>query len=470
MKRLSILLVPVLSLSMVLAACGTAQEPPAPGGVDEYGVPTTELQEPGALQPLPPEATEPSLTQPPAEATEPGLTEPPAEATEPSVGEAPSEATEPGLAVSPTLEMSEPPVGEAPSQESGGDAVIPPTGSVQLNRASNLMDFEVQNSLAEPLGDVDALVIDTHASQVKYAIIGMGGFLGLGQTLIPVPYAALQLQTAAEAGTANAFVLDVSAEELEQAPSIESLDVIGAQAGAASEGQAQGSEFVPFEQREQEILSYWESKTAATGGETGAQQPADQSAGDQMAEAGAAQLVLAQDLLDATFLGADAAQGMSGQPGASDAQGQGSEYEQPASPDATSAQGMGEVQEITIDYSTGQVGYLLVYLMQTALAPEQGALPADQGQATGDPGQVAGDEPAVVSPDMQAAAEELLPVPLSALSWDAEAQTLSYTGAQSLAEAPTITAEEFEAGGWEATVDAFWGAASPEDTSNQSAP
>jgi len=449
---------------MFLAACGTAQEPPGPGGVDEYGAPTTELQEPGGMETLPPEATEP------------GLTEPPTEATEPSVGEAPPEATEPGLAVSPTLEAIEPPVGEAPSQESGGDAVIPPTGSVQLNRASNLMDFEVRNSLDEQVGDVDALVIDTHASQVKYAIIGTGGFLGLGQTLIPVPYDVLQLRTSAEAGAQgaevapNAFVLDVSTEELEQAPTIESLDVIGAQAGAASEGQAQGSEFVPFEQREQEILSYWESKAAATGGETGAQQPADQSAGEQMAEAGAQQFVLAQDLLNATFLSQSAAQEMNSEPGASDAQGQGSGYEQPTSPEVTSAQGVGEVQEITIDYSTGEVGYLLVYLMQTALAPEQGALPGDQGQATGDQGQSASDQPAVVSPEMQAAAEELIPVPLSALSWDAAAQTLTYTGAQSLGEAPTITAEEFDAGGWESKVADIWGAASQDDTSNQPAP
>jgi sporulation protein YlmC with PRC-barrel domain len=366
--------------------------------------------------------------------------------------------------------MTEPPVGEAPSQESGGGEVIPPTGSVQLNRASNLMDFEVWNTLAEPVGDVDALVIDMNASQVKYAIIGMGGFLGLGKTLIPVPYEALQLQTAAEAGATNAFVLDVSAEELEQAPSIESLDVIGAQAGAAPEGQAQGPEFLPFEQHEQEIRSYWESKISATGGETGAQQPTEQSTGDQMAEAAEAKLVLAQDLLDATFLGENTAQGMSSELGASDEQGQGSGYEQQTSPEVTSAQGAGEVQEITIDYNTGEVGYLLVYLMQTALAPGQEALPGDQGQVTGDQGQSAGDQPAVVSPDMQAAAEELIPVPLSALSWDAEAQTLSYTGHKPLGEAPTITAEEFDAGGWESKVEDFWGAASQDDTSNQSAP
>lgn len=57
-------------------------------------------------------------------------------------------------------------------------------------RASNLMGKTVRNPQDEEVGEVDDLVI-TEDGQV-HAIISVGGFLGLGEHLVAVPYNELQ--------------------------------------------------------------------------------------------------------------------------------------------------------------------------------------------------------------------------------------------------------------------------------------
>jgi sporulation protein YlmC with PRC-barrel domain len=62
-------------------------------------------------------------------------------------------------------------------------------GSYKI-RASNLIGKEVRNPQDEEIGEVDDLVI-TQDGQV-HAIISVGGFLGMGEHLVAVPYNELQ--------------------------------------------------------------------------------------------------------------------------------------------------------------------------------------------------------------------------------------------------------------------------------------
>jgi sporulation protein YlmC with PRC-barrel domain len=58
-------------------------------------------------------------------------------------------------------------------------------------RASKLRGTKVVNPKNESIGSLDDLVVDKE--RVLFAIIEVGGFLGLGSHLIAVPYKSLQI-------------------------------------------------------------------------------------------------------------------------------------------------------------------------------------------------------------------------------------------------------------------------------------
>ncbi|MFZ6028632.1 MAG: PRC-barrel domain-containing protein [Chloroflexota bacterium] len=105
------------------------------------------------------------------------------------------------------------------------DPMTDTAGLVNPWRVSNLLDFDVWNNNGEQIGAVEDLVIDMHANgegyRAHYAIIEVGGFLGIGGKLVAVPYEILRPGTE-ESGIIDdperAFFLDVSRETVETAP------------------------------------------------------------------------------------------------------------------------------------------------------------------------------------------------------------------------------------------------------------
>ena len=79
--------------------------------------------------------------------------------------------------------------------------------------ADTLIGNDVYNKSSEDLGDIKEIMIDVRSGQVSYAVLSFGGFLGMGDKLFAVPWAALKLDT-----ENKRFVLDVNKERLESAP------------------------------------------------------------------------------------------------------------------------------------------------------------------------------------------------------------------------------------------------------------
>ncbi|MBT8198907.1 MAG: PRC-barrel domain-containing protein [Acidimicrobiia bacterium] len=79
--------------------------------------------------------------------------------------------------------------------------------------ASSLVGNDVRNLDGDDLGDVKDLMIDVETGQVAYAVLDMGGFLGIGNKLFAVPYGAMTLDTGS-----HAFVVNVDKETLRNAP------------------------------------------------------------------------------------------------------------------------------------------------------------------------------------------------------------------------------------------------------------
>ncbi len=84
-------------------------------------------------------------------------------------------------------------------------------------RASQLEKMNVRNSAGEKIGAIEDLVI-TPDGRVAYAALGFGGFLGWGEKLFAVPWQDLHIHLADAAHSDNHIVLNVTKEELKDAP------------------------------------------------------------------------------------------------------------------------------------------------------------------------------------------------------------------------------------------------------------
>ncbi len=102
------------------------------------------------------------------------------------------------------------------------------------NLATEIIGKQVYSSTAadaEHIGDVNNLVIG-ESGEIAAVIIGVGGFLGIGEKNVAVNYAELEW-VGAEDGSER-FVLPTTKEALETAPSFETTDDAAAPAADAS--------------------------------------------------------------------------------------------------------------------------------------------------------------------------------------------------------------------------------------------
>jgi hypothetical protein len=74
----------------------------------------------------------------------------------------------------------------------------------------------VRRPNGDKVGTIQRLMIDKLSGNVAYAVLSFGGFIGLGQKHLPIPWARLKY----DLGN-GAYQLDLSDEELSQAPAYE---------------------------------------------------------------------------------------------------------------------------------------------------------------------------------------------------------------------------------------------------------
>ncbi|MCC7326161.1 MAG: PRC-barrel domain-containing protein [Burkholderiales bacterium] len=78
--------------------------------------------------------------------------------------------------------------------------------------ADTLQGDDVYNDTGDKLGELAHLMIDVPTGRIAYGVLSVGGFLGIGDKLFAIPWAALRLDPGQEA-----FRLNISKEKLEQA-------------------------------------------------------------------------------------------------------------------------------------------------------------------------------------------------------------------------------------------------------------
>ena len=82
--------------------------------------------------------------------------------------------------------------------------------------ASSLMGKTVYNPADESLGKINDLVFAKEGG-IQAVVVGVGGFLGIGEKNVAVSYGAVQATTTQDDGSVK-LVLDTTKEELEAAP------------------------------------------------------------------------------------------------------------------------------------------------------------------------------------------------------------------------------------------------------------
>jgi sporulation protein YlmC with PRC-barrel domain len=91
-------------------------------------------------------------------------------------------------------------------------------GAATLLAASEIRGTKVTNLQNQEIGDIDEVLIDPDLGQVRFAVLSVGGFLGLGSTKVAVPWPAFQIVN--ERGRMK-YLLDATKERLEKAPRVE---------------------------------------------------------------------------------------------------------------------------------------------------------------------------------------------------------------------------------------------------------
>lgn len=107
-------------------------------------------------------------------------------------------------------------------------AAVPVTKAAAPMQADDIVGADLRNLRDDDLGDIDNVVIGADG-KVQYVLVGRGGFLGIGEELVPVPWKDLRVTPAPNQDT---FVLNVPDSVLEKAPSIG--NDIGREASAAT--------------------------------------------------------------------------------------------------------------------------------------------------------------------------------------------------------------------------------------------
>jgi len=79
--------------------------------------------------------------------------------------------------------------------------------------SSTLEGDQVYSSDNEEIGKIKDIMLDVERGRIAYAVMSSGGFLGIGDKLLALPWAALTLDT-----TRKCFLLNVTGERVKNAP------------------------------------------------------------------------------------------------------------------------------------------------------------------------------------------------------------------------------------------------------------
>ncbi|MGE5545816.1 MAG: PRC-barrel domain-containing protein [Solirubrobacterales bacterium] len=99
-----------------------------------------------------------------------------------------------------------------------------PMDQLAMAQVDTIKSSKVRNLQGDDVGDIKDLVLDMPRGRIAFAVVGVGGFLGVGEKNVAVPWDRLRPGDRAET-----FVLNVDKQTLKSAPAIKLDEVASLQ-------------------------------------------------------------------------------------------------------------------------------------------------------------------------------------------------------------------------------------------------
>jgi sporulation protein YlmC with PRC-barrel domain len=87
------------------------------------------------------------------------------------------------------------------------------SGHTQAIQASRVIGTDVYNTEGNHIGTIEDVMLDKLSNSIMFAVIGFGGFLGIGEKYHAVPWASLDYNP-----SRGGYVVSFTREQLEAAP------------------------------------------------------------------------------------------------------------------------------------------------------------------------------------------------------------------------------------------------------------
>jgi sporulation protein YlmC with PRC-barrel domain len=109
------------------------------------------------------------------------------------------------LVCGPLVASAQPPAPPAPTR--------PIWRELRLSEARNVLGMRIKNEQGRDVGEIDNLLIDTQNGRISHVVVAVGGFMGVGEKKVVVPWSDLRI---ASDGKTSVATLDQA--KLESAP------------------------------------------------------------------------------------------------------------------------------------------------------------------------------------------------------------------------------------------------------------
>lgn len=101
------------------------------------------------------------------------------------------------------------------------------SGHTSAIRAKKVLGTNVKDTSGQTIGKIEDVMLDKQSNSIMYAVVGFGGFLGMGEKYHPVPWGQLDYNE-----SEGAYVVPYTKEQLKAAPA-DSLEALTRDDGSA---------------------------------------------------------------------------------------------------------------------------------------------------------------------------------------------------------------------------------------------
>ena len=101
------------------------------------------------------------------------------------------------------------------------------SGHTQAIRAKKVIGTNVKDTAGHKIGEIEDVMLDKVSSNIMFAVVGFGGFLGVAEKYHPIPWSSLHYSEAD-----NAYVVNYTKAQLQAAPAA-SIDELTSNDGEA---------------------------------------------------------------------------------------------------------------------------------------------------------------------------------------------------------------------------------------------